>query len=287
MKVTWQKIVSLLSISILCITSCDFKTDKETTLTGTWRLYDVEQLSPPSKTDDSFAADARLKEMVKDGTILCFFEDGSYAEIKDKGEYKTGAWKFFEQKKTISFIDAGQPGTPVPAVIENKSTGKQQLTISLPEKNIAMKFVKESEAMKLPAEDPFYATNNKWRVKPLKPENAEQLTERLTNYFKHLALILKAARERKENIVSFGFSMGPVKIYNGGIGIYPYNIVPETWKNTFYNEDDAAKAYSKYQQYLQTNSYKGAGIGEWMEDDYNILLSIYTGLKSADAGNIP
>lgn len=107
----------------------------------------------------------------------------------------------------------------------------------------------------------------------------------MAGYIKHLALLLKASKERKEDVVSFGFSLGPVKIYNGAIGIYPYDIVPQEWKNSFYNDSTALAAYSIFNNYLKTTSYKGAGVGEWIEDDYNILLSIYADFNKTGTGN--
>lgn len=43
-------------------------------------------------------------------------------------------------------------------------------------------------------------------------------------------------------------------------------------------EEEAAAAYQVYESYLRKNSYRGGGTGDWVEDDYNILLSIYAGL---------
>lgn len=56
---------------------------------------------------------------------------------------------------------------------------------------------------------------------------------RLTNNIKHVALILKTAKEDKLPVASFQFSQGPVKIYNGGIGIHPLAFVPQSWKAVF------------------------------------------------------
>ncbi len=78
--------------------------------------------------------------------------------------------------------------------------------------------------------------------------------------------------------MSFEYSQGPIKIYNGGIGIHPYDIVPQSWKDSFYNEEEAITTYRLYESYLRKNDYRGGGTGNWVEDDYNILLSIYAGL---------
>ena len=145
-----------------------------------------------------------------------------------------------------------------------------------------MKFIKESEPLKDFKNDPFYASNNVWRIKPTEPESSIQLKKRLTNYFKHLSLILKSAKDRNQTVVSFEFSQGPVQIYNGGIGIYDYSLLPEYWKESFFDEVDVSASYRVYEKYLNSNTYKGVSIGDWIEDDYNIILSIYADFSEAE-----
>ena len=158
---------------------------------------------------------------------------------------------------------------------EETRAGKPYDVLLVEQGSLVLKYRKITEPLKLYRDDPFYKANNQWRAKPSMPESTQELTRRMAGYFKHLALVLKAAKDRKQDIVSFAFSKGPVKIYNGGIGLYPYELVPEEWKNSFYNDSSARAAYSLYENYLRTTSYKGAGIGDWVEDDYNILISIY------------
>jgi hypothetical protein len=100
----------------------------------------------------------------------------------------------------------------------------------------------------------------------------------------HLAFLLKAASERKLNVVSFRNSLGMIKIYDGGIGVHPKDIVPQSWKNTFFDEAQAFVAYENFAAYLYTKRYKGKSTGNWVVDDSNILLSIY---KDISEGRFP
>ena len=274
-------------ILLLLISGCslNFGSSADTGLLGTWHLYDIEQLQKLSKDDDAFASTVELKKSVKDGEVLNFFDDGTYTDINGEGILKSGNWKSSDDNKVLRFIDSGKTSAPAKISIEKGPNNKPLLIFSNEQKNIVLKFVKEAGPLKEYSSDPFYGNNNLWRIKPAQPEDSAQLTKRLANYFKHLALILKSAKDRKQDVVSFEFSMGPAKIYNGGIGIHPFNIVPATWKNTYYNEADALKAYYQYQDYLHTSSYKGAGIGDWIEDDYNILLAIYSGISQPQLKN--
>lgn len=272
------KNISRYLLAILLISSCTSGTVNKNNLTGTWRLYDIELLNAEDN-DQSFSEMAASKRIVKDGIALSFFEDGTYTKISGQNIYNNGSWKLLESDKIIGFTIDDRLKEQDSITISKTSSGKQMLSITVVEKNMRMKFIKEAESLKDFKNDPFYASNNQWRIKPAHTETEAHLKERFLNYIKHLSFILKSAKDRKQDIVSFEFSQGPIKIYNGGIGIHSYSIVPDSWKANFYDDADALKAYTLYDDYLTTNSYKGAGTGEWIEDDYNILLSIYAGMK--------
>ena len=263
-------------LALMILTSgCLLNSRKNTadSLNGTWRLYDIE----PQGSGSSFSEIANLKRLVKDGNVLSFFRDGSYTELNGDGDYKSGRFSF--SKRMLQRGDGQQESGPVEVQFDRTKNGKQILSLLNTEHKVALKYIKDADEGTDYRDAPFYTANNLWRLKPNAPEDSSQQVARLTNYLKHVALILKAAKESKGDVVSFEFSQGPVKIYNGGIGIHPFEVVPQGWKNSFYTEAEALSAYRKYQDYLRTSSYKGAGTGDWVEDDFNILLSIYADLQ--------
>ena len=275
-----MKLTGLCIFLLLFANGCSNDNRNKSNLTGTWRLYDLEQVINESVDDDSnFSRVADLMRKVKEGSVLSFFEDDTYSEVDGNGEYHVGNYTLSKKDKSVSLVDSTEKRKPFTANFEKKVNGKQ--TLGIVQGNSVLKYVKESGPVKNFKNDPFYPKNNQWRLKPEQAETPDQLLSRLTGYIKHLALILKAAKDREQDIISFEFSQGPVKIYNGGIGIHPYDLVPEYWKSRFYNDTDALKAYSRYSAYLETSQYKGAGIGNWVVDDYNILLSIYSGLSQS------
>ncbi len=243
-------------------------------LLGTWRLFNLEN-SDSSNTQniEKLLTEADNNEIVKQGMLLSFFKDGTYTEVQGLGYYRTGKWKYSRKEKIIYFSDSAATRAlkVIPQTINKRQT--ITLTSTLIQKNL--KFARDAEPLKEFDEDPFYFKNNTWRMKPLQSEIHDQLVKRLGNYFRHLLYILKSSKERKKAVVSFEFSQGLVRIYNGGIGIMPYGAVSKNWIDTYYNEANAQEAYMAFQKYLTTNSYRGASIGDWIEDDYNILLSIY------------
>lgn len=262
------------------ISGCDGfgKNDKDVStksLLGSWRLFDLENITPNKSQQniEKLLVEADNNEIVKQGMILSFFKDGTFTEVEGSGYYKTGKWKYSSKEKALYLSDSGTTRaiTVTPEIINNRET--IILTSTLVQQHL--KFARDAGPLKEFDEDPFYFKNNTWRIKPAQSETHDQLVKRLGNYFRHLLYILKSSKERKKAIVSFEFSQGLVRIYNGGIGIIPYGAVSKNWVNTYYDAANALEAYLAFQKYLATNSYRGATIGDWIQDDYNILLSIY------------
>jgi hypothetical protein len=244
-------------------------------LLGSWRLFDLENITPNNtqKNVEKLLTEADNNEIVKQGIILSFFKDGTYTEVHGLGYYRTGKWKYSSKEKMLYFSDSA--GTRAIKVVAETVNKRQTINLTSTSIQKNLKFARDAEPLKEFDEDPFYFKNNTWRVKPAQSETHDQLVKRLGNYFRHLLYILKSSKERKQAVVSFEFSQGLVRIYNGGIGIIPYEAVSKNWTDTYYDEANAREAYLAFQKYLMTNSYRGGAIGDWIEDDYNILLSIY------------
>jgi hypothetical protein len=270
----------LFSFTLLALAGCQYtgKKNAEISLAGTWQLYDIEPVKEVSG-GVSFTELASLKQVVQQGYLFSFFEDGRYTELKGADVYKAGKYQYRKEDGWLQF--EGEKGAPLKANTGSGKNGKEVLSLQNDQQHLTLRFIREGGRGSDFRESPFHPSNNLWRVKPAQSETESQQLARLANYIKHVALILKVAKESKQAVVSFEYSQGPIKIYNGGIGIHPYEIVPQSWKNSFYKEEEAKAAYSLYEAYLRKSSYRGGGTGDWVEDDYNILQSIYAGLVGA------
>jgi hypothetical protein len=245
-------------------------------LQGTWRLQDVSKLNPGEST--SFEALAAIKQQSADGLVTSYFADGSFTELSGNGRYDKGRWTWQGQQLVRHFELDKHTDT---AVVSIATEGDQRPSLKMePDgRNMQLVFLKDAHPLKDWQNDQFYWANNTWRIKPAHREDTAQLRERLLNYIRHVCQILQCADEREQRNVSFEFSLGPIKIYNGGIGIHNYSIVPDTWKHCFYDDADAQGAYGIFSNGLRQSRYHGANTGKWVKDDYNILLAVYNTIR--------
>lgn len=243
---------------------------------GIWRLADIIHENKV-ETGDKLLNEAKKKEAVKQGMVYAFFSDGNFTVTAGEGNYSFGKWSLTKDNKLCLSRTSGNDTLEISYnELEDK---KIQLKMLFPKSNESLIFIQEAKLLSDFKEDPFYTANNLWRIKPVESENINLIRERLGNYFKHIAYILKASEERKQEVVSFEFSMGIVKIYNGGIGINNFDIIPDTWKKTFFDNNEALIAHEMFRKYMENSEYRGASTGNWVKDDYDIMISIYGDLK--------
>ena len=237
---------------------------------GTWRLS-------LSSTDRQQQDAVNQENETNNDLLLSFFPDSTFTEIGQNGEYESGKWSYTESLNSLSVIY--QDRTEKYKVSFSREDNGLRIINLISGDGKTRSLAGFGKRMEKFREDPFYQDNNLWRIKPTQPETDQQINVRLSRFILHSAYIFNAADVRKQQLISWEFSKGILKIYNAGIGVLPKNQIPQSWINSFHSKEDASKAREMLENYLFKSRYKGSATGNWLRDDYNILISIYNGLQ--------
>jgi hypothetical protein len=230
-------------------------------ITGTWRM---EKDSLYSNT----------KNQTEKDLIFSFFKDSSFTIIGKNGSYQFG--KYASKEDQLTF-DSKNGKTKLELKFSVTNTGRRTMVVT--GSGERKTFAEYAYPLKNDFDDPFYPDNNLWRLKPDYPEPKEQLRQKLINYLHHNCLVLKAATDRNQAVVSWEFSPGIVKILNGGIGIESVQRIPASWLNCFYSREEAMEAYRIFEVTLRKKAYTDGSSGNWARDDYRILSSVYEAVQ--------
>ena len=191
-------------------------------------------------TDAAYADPASNIEVVYRGYSI--FSDGSM--IKDpRGNIHAGKWSINNKVKpiTISFL------------LDNGQTETNELAYLMP---YEMKFAKRDGDKKNIVDlraagirysdfrkDPFYISNNLWRFKPAIPESDEQIKNRLKSCIHFFILFYDHKIKADSKEVLFTGLPSCFKWYGGAIYLQKERELDNKWVNTFYNREEAMKAY--------------------------------------------
>ncbi|MEO6287797.1 MAG: hypothetical protein ABIN80_17325 [Dyadobacter sp.] len=247
---------------------------RSSNLNGSWRLTEVND-SDPAMTGQAHVEFQRPPK--NQDLMMSFFQDGTFTQIKDNGEYSFGTWSYDSLTESV-FLTSNKKTEEIRTAFGVGVNGLRMLTFEFSQDN-SISLIENARRSDQFKEDPFYAENNKWRLKPTENENERQIRDRLKNYILHNIRILKAAGAREQVYVSKEFSEGIIKFYNVGIGVVERKKIPQTWINSFYSRENALQAYGMFEDYLRYSDHKKHATGNWVRDDSNILTDIHNGLK--------
>ncbi|TDE15389.1 hypothetical protein [Dyadobacter psychrotolerans] len=245
----------------------EFIDNQPITIDGSWRLSDMT---------DSLDGKQKEKSQIQEAKLLSFFPDSTFTELKSSGLYTTGKWRFTESDSALTMF-YNNTTNHFKVSPDRDQSGLRWLRLASEKEKLA--YGGFGRSMSQYRQDPFYLANNLWRNKPFQAETKSQIRNRLTAYLDHSLLLMKAAVSRRQQILSWEFSKGILKIYASGIGVVPEEQIPESWIDSFHSKKDALMAYAMLKEYLLTTSYKGSATGNWLQDDCDILQTIVQGIK--------
>lgn len=258
---------------LVLITGCQQNpTIQQDEIIQAWRFSEVIPLN--GQVDDTMLHRAESKAL-EDGYVVYFFPDGVCTEVSGY-EVTNLRWDVLEDN-SITFGDKILLNPELQQINNRDFLLAESET---PEGPMKFRWVSEGKMLTAYKKDPFYPANNKWRIKPKHKESDAELYKRLYNYLQHFAYILDASIQREQEVVSFENSMGPVRVYSGGIGQLPINYIDEQWIDCFYDAEDAMKAYDLFGQFLTKSRYRGGTTGNWVKDDYKIMLHLLDVMKT-------
>lgn len=273
-------------------------------LLGTWELADLENIrfeGGASQNTTKGMMDLVKGQMLKNGLVLSFFPDGTYTEISG-GERKPGDTDEVAYFSNADFMDtkackyaqgqwkASGNNSKLTLSSQGGSAAEAREVLSLDEKFMVLhmvegefscdfRFRRTGKPLEDIAADPFCPANNQWRLAPAAAETEEQLRARMRNHVQHYLTLLEASLERKQNSVSLKYSPSIIQIYSGGIGIREKQYWDEAFLKCFHSPQDAQKGVDLYTQILHKNLSIGAGTGDWVKDDANLLRLLLTELQ--------
>ena len=277
---------------------------KEITLPGTWELADISKVryeNAGGGETDKAMLDLMKGQMLKNGLVISLFSDSTFTQISgddrnigDKSDnasfpeidfmdskgrsYLYGRWKTTDNNTKL--ILAPQNGG-AEETREIRSLDAKFMTLHVVKSHFSfdLRLRRTGKPLENLASDPFHPAMNQWRIVPKQAETAEQLRARMRNHVEHYIAVLEASLERNQKSVSLKYSPSVIQIYNGGIGIREKKYWDEAFMQCFHSPKDAQKGVDIYTGILKKGLSLGAGTGDWVKDDANLLRVILTELQ--------
>lgn len=173
---------------------------------------------------------------------FCLFSDGTL--VKDpRGIIQFGNWSMNDKVKPITINFSFTNGEKEIYQLAYLMPYEMKLARIVGEKKVIIDLSSEAIRHINFNDDPFYISNNLWRLKPAKIESDEQLKARLKSCIHFYVLFYNQKILANSEVVSFTGLPSCFKWYGGGIFLQKENQLQNKWVQSFYNKDQAMKAY--------------------------------------------
>lgn len=198
---------------------------------------------------------------------FCLFSDGSL--VKDpRNTMVLGRWNFDSQSKILQFNLAN--GLKERYVV--RAIRYDELVLNREgEKGNLVKYTADGFVHPSLRDDPFFQPNLQWRLKPAARENEDALRKRLKDCLHFYYLFYIDNDQRNSAQISFYGLPGCFIWYAGGIHLKKEEKLDQSWKNIFYDNRDASRAYSYLDKMISRKYVWEKGDASWISKNAAVL----------------
>lgn len=203
----------------------------------------------------------------------CFFEDGSLVK-NPRDNMKLGKWTMDEKTKEVTIVleDGTKQAYQLNAIgVKNLilKTGKEK----------SVKYIADGRKQLNFLNNPFYAANNKWRIKPSKLETDTEIKKRIIDCVVFYNKFFQDNADRSAATISFYGLPTCFKWYSGGISIINKDKLSQKWTDCFYNKDQAVKGQQLLENIITKKYNWNRDENRWIKQSADVLLQMVDSLK--------
>ncbi|MFT3827314.1 MAG: hypothetical protein QM731_25525 [Chitinophagaceae bacterium] len=245
-----------------------FKRSFAETLCQRWELDKTDDAS------DELVWDKKTGDRLFPG--LALFRDSTAVE-NPRGKMLIGKWQVTEKDKVL-LLTLTFPGQKQHIYTLGRLSSHYLYLAFKNDKGEPLKLTLTSDALvhQDMHNDPFYYTNNLWRIKPTATETDSAIHARTKACIKFYALHFRDFIKRKHATISFSGLPEIFIWYNRAIGLPDREKISQSWINCFYNKAQAEKAYNLLRSLIVNYEFDWpTGTPGWEYQTHSVLEQMY------------
>jgi hypothetical protein len=203
-----------------------------------------------------------------------FFEDATLVE-NPRDKIRFGKWSMNDADKMIDMVfdNGGKSQYKIVAI-----GAKQMILMNTSDKK-KTEYRADANAQKNYSNDPFYKSNNQWRIKPAHAESDSAIKLRTEQCVFFYAKFLSDNADRGGNIISFVGLPTCFKWYKGGISIKAKDKLENKWLNCYYNKEQALKGYALLDRIISKKYKWDREEANWVKQSAAVVKQMYDTLR--------
>ncbi|HKP32703.1 MAG TPA: hypothetical protein VJT83_08245 [Chitinophagaceae bacterium] len=220
---------------------------KETLATGDTSIISYGQRRPLNIVYE-LSQQWEVKESENAQGIM-LFKDSSVL-FNPRNVMKMGKWKLGQNGDKLLLQLNFDDGSTREYVIVDRGNDRLTLVWQKDGRNLSMHLTSDAKVHANIFNDPFHPSNNKWRVRPSKPETDSAIHERVKQCVRFYALYLRDNIKKNRSTINFSGLPSCFRWYSGGLGLLDEDSLPYEWDQCFYSEKTRRREGKNYRKHL-------------------------------------
>lgn len=201
---------------------------------------------------------------------FCFYKDGSMYK-NHRNHLQAGTWQLLDKQKPYVISIKYKNGSRESYKLASLKPKAMSLAINDDAGSKLVEYEGEGFSHKIPEEDPFYKSNNAWRIKPSAAETDAQLKKRVAAMLHFWVLYYDHCINADLKVVNFTGLTTPYRWYAGGIYLKKEKELLQNWFDCFYDRDQAMKAYKMASELLDVKYEWPKNESSWLKKNVYVL----------------
>jgi hypothetical protein len=219
---------------------------------------------PDENAQTNYTAEVINPMKLSTESFLNLQADGKYTSFL--GEFDQGEWELKDQKLILKPISGWKL---IPFDVQELKNGK--LVLYYEPRAALYTFEGAENTFESGLDDPFSYSNNKWRMKPDRPESDAEILQRLKNHFRFYEKYFAWGHNSGQTVLNINGRASPFRFYGNGLQLVHYTNQPYEWKMLFYDTSDVKRAYLKVYDLFRRENFN------WKEsnDRFRMFESVF------------
>ena len=203
-----------------------------------------------------------------------FFADSTVVE-NPRDNIRFGKWSMNDADKLIHIVFDGN----VKKQYKIAAIGARQMILLNMTDKQKIVYRADAKVQQDILDDPFYSSNNLWRIKPKQSETDDAIQSRTEQCVQFYAKFLADNAGRGANIISFAGLPSCFKWYRGGISVTNKDKLETKWLNCFYSKEQALKGHAMLEKIISKKYKWNKKERDWVRQSADVMKQMYDTLK--------
>ncbi len=203
---------------------------------------------------------------------ISLYNDFSATE-NARTKIRLGTWKV-DRARSLLLLHF-QDGSHIEYLIHELSATHMDAYLKKEDDFILVKFSSDGRVRKKPSDDPFYPSNNQWRIRPVQPESTELIRGAHKKLYSLFLAVLSRQLFKTGNDCCLWRLPCCFNWFNGAIELQDMIELDQRWINCFYSKEQAWKGYDMIRNALNTKTLNWPKHKTWVYQTGNVLQQLY------------